>query len=81
MKKFILENQYTPKLNTNGGHDMCESNLYSVDGDLLMEDVILIEVLEDGIKATDVLNSTKKFEGKLTRLDLDKHRIYIKQKK
>ncbi|MCG2828204.1 CooT family nickel-binding protein [Methanothermobacter sp. K4] len=60
---------------------MCESNLYSEDGELLMEDVILIEVLEDGIKATDVLNSTRKFEGKLTRLDLDKHRIYIKQKK
>lgn len=58
---------------------MCESNLYSEDGELLMEDVILIEVLEDRIKATDILNSTRKFEGKLTRLDLDKHRIYIKQ--
>ncbi|MDI9618442.1 CooT family nickel-binding protein [Methanothermobacter sp.] len=58
---------------------MCESNLYSEEGELLMEDVILIEVLEDGIKATDILNSTRNFEGKLTRLDLDKHKIYIKQ--
>ncbi|MDI6702099.1 CooT family nickel-binding protein [Methanothermobacter wolfeii] len=57
---------------------MCESNLYSDDGELLMEDVILIEVLDDGIKATDILNTSREFRGSLTRLDLDKHRIYIR---
>ncbi|MGB4611570.1 CooT family nickel-binding protein [Methanothermobacter thermautotrophicus] len=56
---------------------MCESNLYSEGGDLLMEDVIFIEVLEDGIRATDILDSQKEFHGKITRIDLDKHRIYI----
>ncbi|REE28251.1 hypothetical protein C7452_0252 [Methanothermobacter defluvii] len=56
---------------------MCESNLYSEGGDLLMEDVIFIEVLEDGIRATDILDSRKEFHGKITRIDLDKHRIYI----
>ncbi len=56
---------------------MCESNLYSEGGDLLMEDVIYIEVLEDRIRATDILDSQKEFHGKITRIDLDKHRIYI----
>ncbi|BAM70269.1 CooT family nickel-binding protein [Methanothermobacter thermautotrophicus] len=56
---------------------MCESSLYSEGGDLLMEDVIFIEVLEDGIRATDILDSVKEFQGKITRIDLDKHRIYI----
>ncbi|MCQ8904686.1 MAG: CooT family nickel-binding protein [Methanothermobacter sp.] len=56
---------------------MCESSLYSEGGDLLMEDVIFIEVLEDGIMATDILDSVKEFQGKITRIDLDKHRIYI----
>jgi len=56
---------------------MCESSLYSEGGDLLMEDVIFIEVIEDGIRATDILDSVKEFQGKITRIDLDKHRIYI----
>lgn len=35
---------------------MCESNIYNSDGDLLMEDVMVVDIDDNKITMTDILN-------------------------
>ncbi len=56
---------------------MCESTAYSIDGSLIMEDVLLIKIDGNQIHLTDILNQKKVIKGKITEINLDKHGIYI----
>ena len=56
---------------------MCESTVYSTDGDTIMEDVLYIKIDGAKIDLTDILGQKKNLEGKIVELDLDKHGIYI----
>ena len=56
---------------------MCESTVYTTDGDTLMEDVLYIKINGTKIDLTDILGQKKNLEGKIVELDLDKHGIYI----
>ena len=57
---------------------MCESTVYSTDGDTIMEDVLYIKIDGEKIDLTDILGSKKSLSGKIVELDLDKHGIFIK---
>lgn len=57
---------------------MCESTVYSTDGDTIMEDVLYIKIDDEKIDLTDILGQRKTLEGKIVELDLDKHGIFIK---
>lgn len=59
---------------------MCESNAYTLDGALIMEDVISIKVDGEKVYITDVLNQKKELDGTIVEIDLEKHRIYIEKK-
>lgn len=56
---------------------MCESTVYSTDGDIIMEDVLYIKIDGEKIDLTDILGQKKTLDGKIVELDLDKHGIYI----
>lgn len=58
---------------------MCESNAYSTDGSILMEDVISIKIDGENIQMMDILNQIKNLKGNIVEIDLDKHKIYIKE--
>lgn len=60
---------------------MCESTVYSTNGETIMEDVLHIKINEEKIDLTDILGERKSLEGKIVELDLDKHGIYIKLNK
>ena len=57
---------------------MCESTVYSTDGDTIMEDVLYIKIDGEKIDLTDILGQKKTLEGTIVELDLDKHGIFIK---
>ncbi|MCK9150583.1 CooT family nickel-binding protein [Methanobacterium alcaliphilum] len=57
---------------------MCESNAYSTDGSILMEDVISIKIEGEDIHMVDILNQRKDLKGTIVEIDLDAHKIYIK---
>lgn len=57
---------------------MCESTVYSTEGSLIMEDVLLINIDGDHIYMTGILNQKKTIKGSISEIDLDKHGIYIK---
>ena len=57
---------------------MCESTVYSTDGDTIMEDVLYIKIKDEKIDLTDILGQKKNLEGKIVELDLDKHSIFVK---
>lgn len=57
---------------------MCESTVYSTDGDTIMEDVLYIKIEGQKIDLTDILGQKKTLEGRIVELDLDKHGIFIK---
>ena len=57
---------------------MCESTVYSTDGDTIMEDVLYIKINDDKIDLTDILGQKKNITGTIVELDLDKHGIFIK---
>ncbi|MEN4017229.1 MAG: CooT family nickel-binding protein [Methanobacterium sp.] len=57
---------------------MCESTVYSTDGDTIMEDILHIKIDGEKINLIDILGQEKKLEGKIVELDLDKHSIFIK---
>jgi predicted RNA-binding protein len=59
---------------------MCESTVYSTDGDTIMEDVLHIKIEGEKIDLTDILGQKKMLQGKIVELDLDKHGIFIKIK-
>jgi predicted RNA-binding protein len=57
---------------------VCESTVYSTDGDTIMEDILHIKIDGEKINLIDILGQEKKLEGKIVELDLDKHSIFIK---
>ena len=57
---------------------MCESTVYSTDGDKIMEDALFIRIDGETIELTDVLGTKKNINGKIVDIDLDKHGIYVK---
>jgi predicted RNA-binding protein len=60
---------------------MCESTVYSTDGETIMEDVLYIKIDGQKIDLTDILGQKKTLEGRIVELDLDKHGIFIKLNK
>lgn len=56
---------------------MCESTVYSTDGDTIMEDVLHIKINNEKIDLTDILGQKKTLNGMIVELDLDKHGIYV----
>ena len=56
---------------------MCESTVYSTDGDKIMEDVLSIKINGEKIDLVDILGSRKELMGTIVEIDLDKHGIYI----
>ncbi|MEN4006925.1 MAG: CooT family nickel-binding protein [Methanobacteriaceae archaeon] len=57
---------------------MCESTVYSTDGDIIMEDVIHIKINGEKIDLRGVLGQKKTLDGTIIELDLDKHSIFVK---
>lgn len=60
---------------------MCESTVYSTDGDKIMEDTLFIKIDGENIKLTDILGARKDINGTIVEIDLDKHAIYVKLNK
>jgi len=60
---------------------MCESNIYNINGDLLMEDVMVIDIEEEKIAMTNILNEKKVVHGKFVQLNLEEHKLIIEEKK
>lgn len=58
---------------------MCESTVYSTDGDMIMGDVLSIKIDGENIELIDILGSKKELKGRVVEIDLDKHGIYIKK--
>jgi predicted RNA-binding protein len=56
---------------------MCESNAYSTDGSVIMEDVISIKIDGENIQMFDILNQRKDLKGTIVEIDLDNHKIHI----
>ena len=57
---------------------MCESTVYSTDGDKIMEDALFIKIDGENIKLIDILGTGKDINGTIVEIDLDKHAIYVK---
>jgi predicted RNA-binding protein len=58
---------------------MCESNIYNSKGNLLMEDVMTVDIDDDKITMTDILNGKKIIYGKFIRLELEEHKLIIEE--
>jgi predicted RNA-binding protein len=56
---------------------MCESTVYSTNGDKIMEDVLYIKIDGEKIDLTDILGARKELNGTIVEIDLDKHGIYV----
>lgn len=56
---------------------MCESKVFSVNGELLMEDVVRIKVDGELVKIWDILGSLKEFRGKILEIDLVAHKAIM----
>lgn len=56
---------------------MCESTVYSTEGNKIMEDVLHIKIDGEKIHLEDILFQTKDIKGKIVEIDLDKHEIYV----
>lgn len=56
---------------------MCESTVYSTDGDKIMEDVLSIKIDGEKIDLVDILGARKELNGRVVEIDLDKHGIYV----
>jgi len=56
---------------------MCESTVYSTNGDKIMEDVLSIKIDGEKIDLVDILGTRKELNGTIVEIDLDKHGIYI----
>lgn len=68
-------------LNQRRSDKMCESTVYSTDGDTIMEDVLYIKIDGEKIDLQSILGSKKSLSGKIVELDLDKHGIFVKLNK
>jgi len=58
---------------------MCESNIYNSNGDLLMEDVMVVDIEDNKITMNDILNEKKIVYGKFIRLELEEHKLIIEE--
>ncbi|MBF4469068.1 MAG: CooT family nickel-binding protein [Methanobrevibacter arboriphilus] len=58
---------------------MCESNIYNSDGELIMEDVMVVDVEDEKITMVDILNEKKIVYGKFIRLELEEHKLIIEE--
>ena len=56
---------------------MCESTVYSTNGDKIMEDTISIKIDGENIKLVDILGARKDITGTIVEIDLDKHGVYV----
>ncbi|MEA4956289.1 hypothetical protein SDC9_03679 [bioreactor metagenome] len=56
---------------------MCESNIYNSNGELIMEDVMVVDIEDTKITMTDILNEKKIIYGKFIRLELEEHKLII----
>ena len=59
---------------------MCESNIYNKNGDLLMEDVMVVDIEGEKITMTNILNEQKIINGNFVQLDLEEHKLYVEEK-
>jgi predicted RNA-binding protein len=60
---------------------MCESNVYTKDGSLIMEEAILVEIEENKIDMMDILNNKKTIYGKIVKIDFESHKLYVEENK
>jgi predicted RNA-binding protein len=60
-----------------GSDEMCESSVYNLNGEKIMEDVISIKIDGEDIKLLDILNQPLNIKGRIVEIDLDKHGIYV----
>ncbi|ABR54213.1 conserved hypothetical protein [Methanococcus vannielii SB] len=58
---------------------MCESTVYLDDGTVIMADVMKIVVNGDNLEFYDILNNKKEIRGKFTLLDLEGHKLIVKE--
>ena len=58
---------------------MCESNIYNSDGELIMEDVMVVDIEDEKITMVDILNEKKIVYGKFIRLKLEEHKLIIEE--
>lgn len=58
---------------------MCESNIYNSNGELIMEDVMVVDIEDEKITMVDILNEKKLFNGKFIRLELEEHKLIIEE--
>ncbi|MDD1775153.1 MAG: CooT family nickel-binding protein [Methanobacterium sp.] len=56
---------------------MCESTAYTINGEVIMQDVISVKIKGDTIFLADILNKRKQLNGRIKEIDLDQHGIYI----
>ncbi len=56
---------------------MCESNIYNSNGELIMEDVMVVDIEDTKITMTDILNEKKIIYGKFIKLELEEHKLII----
>jgi len=59
---------------------MCESNVYNTNGNLLMENVMVVDIEEEKIAMEDILNEKRIVHGKIVKIDLEEHQIIIEEK-
>ena len=59
---------------------MCESNIYNENGDLLMEDVMVVDIDGEKITMRNILNEKKIINGKFVQLDLEEHKLYVEER-
>ncbi|NPA61985.1 MAG: CooT family nickel-binding protein [Methanococci archaeon] len=55
---------------------MCSCNLY-FNGELVMEDVMIVEKKEDKVIAIDLFGDKKEFVGEIKKIDLNENKIFI----
>ncbi|MDK2795454.1 MAG: hypothetical protein PWQ22_1242 [Archaeoglobaceae archaeon] len=56
---------------------MCESKVFSADGELLMEDVVRIKVEGEILRMLDILGNSKEIKGRILEIDLVAHKAVV----
>jgi len=59
------------------GETMCNLNLY-LNGELIMEDVMVVEKKNGKIIAVDLFGDMKELDGEIVKIDLNENKIIIK---
>ncbi len=61
---------------------MCESEVFLIEGDReekVMEEAVKLERVGDKIRVTDVLGTTREFDGELGEISFLDHRVVIRK--